>query len=66
MPVYEYRCDSCGHSFDLIQPMDAEKTADCEKCGSPARRVREVTAQEMEWIEYSWKAYQDLARRHRR
>lgn len=34
--------------------------------GSPARRVREVTAQEMEWIEYSWKAYQDLARRHRR
>ncbi|WP_287153845.1 zinc ribbon domain-containing protein [Candidatus Solincola tengchongensis] len=39
LPVYEYRCDSCGHSFDLIQPMDAERTADCEKCGSPARRV---------------------------
>jgi len=39
MPVYEYRCDNCGHSFDLIQPMDAEKTAECEECGSRARRV---------------------------
>lgn len=39
MPVYEYRCDSCGHSFDLIQSMDAERTADCERCGFPARRV---------------------------
>ena len=32
--------------------------------GAPARRVREVTAQEMQWIEYSWKAYVDLGRRH--
>jgi carbonic anhydrase/acetyltransferase-like protein (isoleucine patch superfamily) len=32
--------------------------------GSPAKRVREVTSEEMEWITYSWKAYQDLARRH--
>ena len=34
--------------------------------GSPARRLRDVTARELEWIEYSWKAYADLARRHRR
>jgi len=34
--------------------------------GSPGKRVREVTAQELEWITYSWKAYVDLARRHRR
>ena len=34
--------------------------------GSPAKRLREVTAQELEWIRYSWEAYQDLARRHRR
>lgn len=39
MPVYEYRCPECGHGFDLIQPMDAEKVADCEKCGAPAKRV---------------------------
>lgn len=32
--------------------------------GHPARRVREVTAQEMEWIEFSWRTYRDLARRY--
>jgi putative FmdB family regulatory protein len=39
LPIYEYRCKECGHSFDLIQTMDAEKVADCEKCGAPAKRV---------------------------
>lgn len=34
--------------------------------GSPARRMREVTSAEMEWITYSWKSYQDLARRYGR
>lgn len=33
--------------------------------GSPAKRIREVSAKETEWIEYSWKAYQDLCRRYR-
>jgi carbonic anhydrase/acetyltransferase-like protein (isoleucine patch superfamily) len=33
--------------------------------GSPARRVREVSAAEMEWIGYSFQAYLDLAKRHR-
>lgn len=39
LPVYEYRCSACGHSFDLLQPMDAERTADCEMCGAEAKRV---------------------------
>lgn len=39
MPVYEYRCSECGHRFDLIQPMDAERVVDCEKCGAQANRV---------------------------
>jgi carbonic anhydrase/acetyltransferase-like protein (isoleucine patch superfamily) len=34
--------------------------------GSPAHRIREVTAQELEWIVSSWKSYQELGRRHRR
>lgn len=33
--------------------------------GSPAKRVREVTAKELEWIDYSWKAYVDLCKRYR-
>ena len=39
MPVYEYKCTECGHRFDLLQPMDAEKTAACEGCGCEAKRV---------------------------
>ncbi len=34
--------------------------------GSPARREREITSMEAQWIEYSARAYQDLARRHRK
>jgi carbonic anhydrase/acetyltransferase-like protein (isoleucine patch superfamily) len=33
--------------------------------GAPGRRVREVTAAEMEWIASSWKSYVDLVRRRR-
>jgi hypothetical protein len=32
---------------------------------SPARRVREVTAEEIEWIVFSCKSYLELADRHR-
>ncbi len=39
MPVYEYKCTECGHRFDLIQSMDAEKVAECEECGKEAKRV---------------------------
>jgi putative FmdB family regulatory protein len=39
LPVYEYKCPECGHRFDVLQPMDAERVADCEKCGAAARRV---------------------------
>lgn len=34
--------------------------------GSPGRRLREVSASEMDWIVASWKTYQELGRRHRR
>ncbi len=34
--------------------------------GSPAKRLREVTEKELEWIRHSCQAYLDLARRHRR
>ena len=33
--------------------------------GSPGRRIRDVTAAEMEWIVHSWKSYQELVRRRR-
>jgi len=39
LPLYEYKCSVCGHRFDLLQPMDAERVADCEECGAVAKRA---------------------------
>lgn len=33
--------------------------------GSPAKRVREVRASELEWISHSWQVYLELARKYR-
>jgi carbonic anhydrase/acetyltransferase-like protein (isoleucine patch superfamily) len=33
--------------------------------GSPAKRVREVTAKDLEAIAHAWKTYQELARKYR-
>jgi len=35
MPIYEYRCNTCGSTFDAIRPMHAADDAiPCEKCES--------------------------------
>ena len=34
MPLYEYRCDACGHQFEVIQKFSDEPIAICPKCGS--------------------------------
>jgi putative FmdB family regulatory protein len=33
MPLYEYRCDACGHQFEVIQKFSDEPIAVCPKCG---------------------------------
>jgi len=32
MPIYEYRCDGCGHEMELIQKMSADPMKDCPVC----------------------------------
>lgn len=40
MPRYDYRCDACGKTYELIQSFSAEPTHTCEKCGKgTARRL---------------------------
>ena len=39
MPFYEYKCDSCGHQFEVMQRISAEPIKECEKCGEPVRRI---------------------------
>ena len=32
MPTYEYRCDACGHEFEIEQRITADKLKKCPKC----------------------------------
>jgi putative FmdB family regulatory protein len=34
MPLYEYRCESCGHQFEVIQKFSDALIAVCPKCGA--------------------------------
>jgi putative FmdB family regulatory protein len=40
MPTYDYRCEACGHGFELFQSIKADPVKDCPKCG--ADQVRRV------------------------
>ncbi len=33
MPIYEYRCESCGHDMEAIQKMSDAALTDCPACG---------------------------------
>lgn len=39
MPIYEYRCDDCGASFEALQKMSDDPLVECEACGGPLRKV---------------------------
>ena len=39
MPVYEYRCRSCGLTSEEIQPMGSGPPGPCSNCGGELRRV---------------------------
>ncbi len=34
MPLYEYRCESCEHQFEVIQKFSDPHVSVCPKCGS--------------------------------
>ena len=40
MPIYEYECESCGHSLDALQKLNDALLKDCPACGKPALRKR--------------------------
>jgi putative FmdB family regulatory protein len=39
LPVYEYRCDICGHTFEVFQKFSDEPVAECERCGGTVSKV---------------------------
>ena len=38
MPIYEYRCDSCGEELEKLQRMSEDKLVDCPACEKPELR----------------------------
>lgn len=36
MPIYEYRCGSCGHDLEAFQKMSDPPLTDCPACNEPA------------------------------
>ena len=45
MPIYEYRCQQCGHDFEEMQKFSDPPVERCPECGSlEARRKVSVSA----------------------
>lgn len=36
MPIYEYRCEQCGHQLEAMQKMADAPLTDCPACHTPA------------------------------
>lgn len=40
MPIYEYRCESCGADIEKLQKISDPPLRDCPACGKPALAKR--------------------------
>jgi len=43
MPIYAYRCESCGYAQDVLQKMSDPVLTVCPSCGEP-RYAKQLTA----------------------
>lgn len=39
MPIYDYRCDECGHVFSAVQSYSESQIEKCPSCGKRPRRL---------------------------
>lgn len=53
MPLYAYRCTTCGNKFEKIQSFSAEPEKICPKCGN-ATLVRPLTAPRLQFKGAGW------------
>ena len=40
MPIYEYRCQACGHELEALQKVSDAPLEDCPECGEPALKKK--------------------------
>ena len=43
MPIYAYKCESCGHAKDVLQKLSDPLLTDCPQCGAPSFK-KQLTA----------------------
>lgn len=43
MPIYAYKCESCGYAKDVLQKLSDAPLSDCPQCGAPSFR-KQLTA----------------------
>jgi putative FmdB family regulatory protein len=39
VPIYDYRCDHCGHAFSAVQSFNDSPIEKCPNCGKRPRRL---------------------------
>jgi putative FmdB family regulatory protein len=44
MPLYEYECESCGGTFEVIQKFSDRSVDTCRTCGGKVRRLLSAPA----------------------
>jgi putative FmdB family regulatory protein len=52
LPLYEYRCKSCGHGYEKIQKVNDEPDTACPKCGGEV--MRPLTAPAFQFKGTGW------------
>jgi putative FmdB family regulatory protein len=52
LPLYEYRCKSCGHLYEKIQKVNDEPDTACPKCGGEV--MRPLTAPAFQFKGAGW------------
>jgi putative FmdB family regulatory protein len=66
MPIYEYRCESCGHTLDALQKLADAPLKDCPECERPAlKRLMSAPAFRLKgggWYETDFKSDKEKKR----
>ena len=44
VPIYDYRCDHCGHVFSAVQSFSDAPVEKCPNCGKKPRRLLSTPA----------------------
>lgn len=44
MPMYEYKCESCGNQFELRQKFSDPPATECPDCGGAVAKLISATA----------------------